>query len=491
MRTVKNSFESYICKANSAGAGFISLPERLESKFQIGKQVKININGDKSISFYTKIRKWRGLGVYVPKKIATENNLCQKTCRVEIEQVNGFHTKIGSDGRIYIPKKRAEELQLEEGKIIKVKGEIGKTKETVYKPINIREKETTADYRITFDEEKAGKEGLFKIEDVLVPSSEKQEVNKDLREALEGLDWVITEEGIKIFDGKKVPVTLTKNLRLDSLSYYLGAFFADGTKRGDSWGIAASTFQQARFYKEKHQRLVKDSDLKTQLTYTSPPSNRIKKEKLIGKWEDEVSISVDSFREIKTDTKNARNRNKYGSLSIREHRILSKEIYNILLSLLIKRIIESEDNTIAWNFLLGVMEGDGAPGSKSRGHIVISTNHNEITVLKKVFKSLGLQSDGYRETEKRYVIRIGSLELISNLNLIADKLFHLYPKRRKRTINRLLETGASKFILNPKRDTSAWVKRYLRKEKILDKNNKLTTRGKETQKNLNNLKKEI
>lgn len=372
----------HIKRANARGTGFFSLPQEWSSKFQKDSQVLVKIQTDDEIHYYGRIRKFNGkLVVYVPKEIMTKHEFCGKTLEIHLEKVDGFHTKIGKDGRIYLPGKRAEGLDLSEGQIIEVEGQIGDKKETVYGRLLIREKNNKNIYRMTFNKKYAGKEGIFRIKNVFKPSSEKKKISKDLDRVLEGFGWIVTGETVRVFDGNKIPVKMTRKVKLSEIGYYLGAFFADGTKRGNSWGIAASTFQQGRFYKGIHEDLFKSVDLHVELNYTFNPSTRLNRNQLIEMWEDKVGVKINSVQEYKTETKKANNRNKFGTLYFREHKILMKEIYKRMLSNFFEKILKKKNRDFAWDFILGVLEGDGCPGGKNRGHINITTNKQEASKL--------------------------------------------------------------------------------------------------------------
>ncbi|KXA96035.1 hypothetical protein AKJ37_06215 [candidate division MSBL1 archaeon SCGC-AAA259I09] len=485
------SFKTYVKKANSRGTGFFHIPDRFSDKFQVGDQVSIKIHSEETVKYSSKIRNWGGLGVYVPKKIAGKYNLNHSTCKIEINKLNGFHAKIGSDGRVYIPNRRGKKLNLDEEKIIEIEGRIKGKNETVFWPVNVREKENTVEYRIIFDKRFAGEEGVFRIEEVYDVSSEKEKISKDLRKVLKPFDWIVPDDTVRVFDGSKVPVQMSSKLDLSDISYYLGAYFADGTKKGNSWGIAASTFQQAKFYRKSHRFVFKNADLDYQLSYTFNPASRNKNKSIVEKWKKETGIQIGSIRKLETETRNAENRNKFGSLYIREHKLLVREIYVEMLSALLKKITETHDRRLAWNFLLGVLEGDGAPKSKKHCHIEIVTNVEEIDRLQRGFDVLRLDGEIYRKGDKGRSINIGSLELICNLELIGDKLFHLYPKRRRKTIRRLLDTGAARFILGKQESTAGWVKNYLKEGGILNERFNLTDRGRKIRGKLGEMSEEL
>ncbi|MDY6788539.1 MAG: hypothetical protein SVV03_01105 [Candidatus Nanohaloarchaea archaeon] len=483
MEETEIAFKAYVKKASSGGTGFIAIPDYLSTDFDVGDSVRVVIEYGGGVEYYTNLREWRGRGVYVPKDIANRHQMCQNTYKVRIHLVEGFHAKVGGDGRVYLPNKKAAQLDLRY-KIVKVESEIEGETETVYKPVTFRDRGNTEEYKIAFNCEYAGKEGLFRIKEVFEPSTEREELNQDMLDVLESFDWIVCGDTVRVFDGNKASVAMAKDLDLEDLSYYLGAYFADGTKRGNSWGIVASTFAQARFYKSCHFNIFRDIDINTDLTYTFHPSTRIDKEALKEKWKDEAGVEVRSVQEIETETEGARNRNKHGALYFREHKGLVRDIYTRMLSVLVERVVEERNEDMAWDFILGVMEGDGAPESSSRGCIQISTNFEELDMLVNIFKVLGLKHEGYEEESNNYSLRVGSLELICNLSYIGDRLFNLYPKRRRRTIKRLLDTGAARYILGRQQTTAGWVKARLNEEGILDNDYKLTKKGLKVRKTL-------
>ena len=60
---------------------------------------------------------------------------------------------------------------------------------------------------------------------------------------------------------------------MPNLTFYLGAYFADGTRKGNSWGICASIFEQAKYYLKMHKFLIKDSKPEFTISYTDINKN--------------------------------------------------------------------------------------------------------------------------------------------------------------------------------------------------------------------------
>jgi len=80
------------------------------------------------------------------------------------------------------------------------------------------------------------------------------------------------------------------------------------------------------------------------------------------------------------------------------------------------------------------------------------------------------------------VFEIEALGLLSKLELISSKIFAYYPERRKKFIERFSKIGATRFIMGKQNYCAPWVKSRLKEKGILDKNYKLTPKGKRIKK---------
>ena len=259
--------------------------------------------------------------------------------------------------------------------------------------------------------------------------------------------------------------------------------------------MTASTILQGRYCLEKHSLLIDDANLSLGITLTTPQMvDEQLKNNTAKIWNEGLNLKIpnNKVRIIKTETKEAPNRNPHGTLVLKELRQLTMIYYNKLLEQLLNKIRTNRDKQLAWNFLCGVLEGDGYPTAASRPGIGISTNLKEMEILKQVFAVLNLGNQGYLEKEgtKKATLRIGIFEIISNIEYIYDKLFQYYPKRRKKLINRLFLTGSVRYILGKQKSTSAFVKSSLKELGILNNNFKLTNKGKIIKKCLIKLKNE-
>jgi len=281
-----------------------------------------------------------------------------------------------------------------------------------------------------------------------------------------------------IFKGNKIPAIINVNIHYPDIVFYLGAYFADGTRKGNSWAICASTFKQAKYYLKMHNLLIKDSKPEFTISYTNiyNVDNIQLKRKLAKTWENEIGIKVDKFRIRKATGKNHSKWNEYGTLVVREHRQILLDFYNVLLKSLIKEIISKKDKKLAIDFLCGVMEGDGCASATERGHVMIFVNRDGVDILRNISNTVQIKFKITEEDKNKYSLRIGALEILRNFNLLKDKIFILYPKRRKNLFERLKTVGTVKFLIG-KHEPPAWIKTWLRNNNFCDENYKITDKG--------------
>lgn len=170
---------------------------------------------------------------------------------------------------------------------------------------------------------------------------------------------------------------------------------------------------------------------------------------------------------------------------MKENRLLTLLYYNRLLSYLFKKIVQESDKELATEFILGTMESDGCVNSKTHGHIIITTNAEEIKILKEIADESYLKSSirQWEGKKSRGDLFIGSLELIENMPLLKDKLFQYYPKRRKRLQERLGDTGCAKFLLYGTKIPNSLLGK-LKEHGILDEKGDLTESGEKVKKSL-------
>lgn len=484
---MKNHFFSTVKEANAKGTGFLSLPKKGRDSFQLGDRVKIKLSD--AIEFFARIVKWGGWGVYVPKDVMAKSNLLNKEVEVQIQKIDGFYSKIGKDGRIYIPEDIVKRHNLQEDDVVLVKG--SKEKDVLKKKYCriylSHKKRETADYICTFAQKFHGKNLVFQIE-----KEDNKELKSELSSAIatviEDMQYTFTDKNsLIIFKGNKVPAIIPTKVDLSDIAFYFGAYFTDGTKKGNNWAICASTFKQGRYYLKIHNLLVKDSDPEFIVSYTKLSDTSFEKaeRRLRKQWESEVGVEIDRFRIRNPVGKNpdARNRSKIGTLVIREPRQILIDVYRKLLNILIDKIITEGNTELAMNFLFGVLEGDGSVPAKKRGHIHIYANKEESEVLEEILEITEMKFKKFQEGSNKYGLRIGALEILRNFDYFKERAFILYPKRRKALFKRMQSVGVVKFLMGDHKPCS-WVKAWLKDNGFVDESYNLSKKGKELQENL-------
>jgi len=389
------------------------------------------------------------------------NNKLEKI-KVRLTDLNGFYSRISSDGIIYIPQDIVKNQKLRQNDVVLIRViKNNKVIKEKYTKIAVHRKRNKLEYVCVFDKNFYGKELIFQIKKEA--SEEKvSRINLIIRKILKNFYFTFVNKNLVIvFKGNKVPAVINTNLKYSDVVFYLGAYFADGTRKGNSWAICASTFEQARYYLKMHNFLIKDSRPEFAISYTNiyniEPVEL--KKNLVEIWQKEVSIKVNKFRIRKPSGKSISKWNKYGTLVIREHRQILLDFYNALLESLVKEISLKKDKKLAIDFVCGVMEGDGCAPAKKRGHITIATNKEDLDILKNIVKVAQINFKVIQQSNK-YTLRIGALEILRNFYLLKDKIFLFYPKRRKALFERLKTVGAIKFLIGNHGSTN-WVKAWL------------------------------
>ncbi len=487
-------FKSFIIKLNKKSTGFIKLPETKRFFFKEGEQIKVTINTKpNSIVFYAKIRKCGVLGVYVPKNIMEQNNF-KKECKTIFEIIKGIFVKISSDGRIYLPNTLGKKLELKSGDIVKLELLINHIYETVFCKINARKKPNTVEYHAFLSKEFYNKKciiiGMHKLDKNKINFKHKLDFDKILKK----FTFVeLDKNRIMLYLGNRVPIKINITISLNKIAHYLGCFFADGTKRGNSWGICASTFEQADYFKKMHNQIIPDNNLRFSITITL--NSYVKKRiiKTLNLWKNKCGVDVpfNKVCYILSKSKISTNRNKFGTLVIKEHRQLTQIYYNTLISYLLNIIKKKNNALLAQDFICGVIEGDGCLNARGRGHIQITTNKREVKILEKFLRYSKLEFNIYKEKTGKVYANVGGLSILNNLERLGTLLFKYYPKRRKILIERLCSTPSAKFLKGKQKTISPWIKYYFVKKRILTKKYLLTEKGKKIKKALLSMEKEL
>lgn len=337
-----------------------------------------------------------------------------------------------------------------------------------------------------FSPNSKNKQGIFFIRklknDFIIP-----EFMKNL---IKGKNFAILSKNEILIRSHSSTLKLRILNKIDSeLVYYLGCYFADGTKKGYVWGIVASTFEQARFFKKMYYKLVSNPQLKSYVSITS--NLQVNNEKLMKLWESKSNIKIDNVCNHLSKFEFSANRDEFGSLVIRDYRKCLLNYYNYLLHESLHQILKTRNKKDALNFILGVLEGDGSASAKSRGYISIASNKSDYKILEKILEISGLNFKIEHYSGNKTNIRINALGILSNLYFLPDKIFKYYPKRRKKFIQRFLGVGAVKHFFDEKRKTPAWVKKWLKNEGFVNGKYELTKKSKTFKAVLIKMKKEI
>ncbi len=480
-------FCSSIKKANGQGTGFLPFPKDKTTMSDLGDRFQIKLSNQ--ISFPAKVIEYSGrMGIYVPKDIVDENELLGQRVKAQAERIDGFSSKLGKDGELYIPEDIVMRYDLQENDVVLVKGlKEGEVVSEKYSRVYVvhRPKRNRDEYNCIFDKEFYGEELIFQIEKKNNKEFESR-LSQTTTAILEEMDYTfVDKEALIIFEGFKYPTVIPAKLNVENFAFYLGAYFADGTKKGNTWAISASTFKQGRYYLKFHKLLIKDTDPEFVVSYTKLPGTSFNeaREKLTKGWENEVGIEIDRFRIREPEGKRLAKRNEYGTLVIREARQILFDVYKRLLNLSIEKIITTQDKELAMDFILGVLEGDGAIPAKKRSHIQICTNEVQSSTLGKILEVTDMSFKKYKEEENKYNFRIGTREILRNFSCFGSKLFSLYPERRRRFFKRLQRRGTVKFLIGNHK-TSNNVKGWLKQYNFVDENYKLTGKGEELSKKL-------
>jgi AbrB family looped-hinge helix DNA binding protein len=472
-------FISKIKKGNRTGTGLIYIPKKKKHVFNLGQRVEVQLVSP-NVQFFAKIIKYPpGAGIYIPKKLVKIYKLLGKEVKVQIKKVEGFYSKLYRDGRIYIPKDIAKNLKLKPNDIVLVKGiKDGRILKEKYSKIHVRKvKNDQKEYFCIFDKKFFKKPLLFKIEKQFSRRC-KEKLSSLMRKLLKGTNWAFIKPNSVIIFKHKIPTIINAQINYPNLAFYLGAYFADGTRKGNSWAICASTFEQGKYYLKMHNLLVKDPKPEFIISYTNIHNleeNEVKTN-LTNVWQKELGVKISKFRIRKPTGKSISKQSEYGTLIIREHRQILLDVYNSLLNLLIKEILTKRDKNLAFDFLCGVMEGDGCVPVRKRGHIVIWTNKRDIHILENILRVAEIKFKRITEKKNKYSLRIGALEILRNFPHLKDKIFALYPKRRKLFFERLKTVGAVKFLLGNHKSTN-WVKSWLKNNGFCDGNYAITEKG--------------
>jgi len=480
--------KAFIAKINKKETGFIRLPKEERKTFAMGEQIKVTINPN--IQFFAKIRKCGVPGVYVPKQIIQQHKLCGEY-NIIFERTNNFSVNIAKDGRIYVPNKLGKKIHLQHDDVIKVEGAIDNQDKVIYGRVRVRKKHKTTEYMLFIGIQLANKNLIINTISK-APNKKIKSKEIDFNSLLSKYNFVeVAEDNIILYLGQRVPIIINTKISLKDVAHFLGCFFADGTKRGVDWGICASTFEQANYYKEMHSLIIPDNKLNINLTITVAKNDNKQVEKSLKLWKKNCNEDVKRVYKNFSDSKGYTNRNKFGTLVIKEHRQLTQIYYNNLVLYLLDKIKKKNNYILAQEFICGVIEGDGCLNARNRGHIQITTNDKEVKLLEEFLNCSKLEFKTHKEKNGKFYVNISGLSIIENMETLGNILFKYYPKRKNILVERLCASPTAQFIIGMRNTTSAWILKRFREKGILNEKDKLTAKGKRIRKELINIERSI
>ncbi|MCE7749437.1 MAG: hypothetical protein GPJ51_13685 [Candidatus Heimdallarchaeota archaeon] len=465
-------WEGRILKGGSNGTGWITVPIELRETLETGlfyDLTLIDSNLETQVLTAKLNRKNKGWGFYISKDLCEEYSLLGKTVTCYIYQMDHYPIKINSDKIVGLPNSIVEENDIQENDMFEVEilTEEGIFREVVI--ITVIDRSNRSDkneYRFTLRlsdvprSTEARAKFVRRIEKLPPKLKEKENYENFYLPKLfpDGIIGKVHENEMIIFLGNHVPVFTPIRINLLEFIHYFGCYYADGTKKGWTWRINASTPEQAIYYLANYNTLVFGNYLKFRLIYTKKPSDKRKenniKEALIKYWRKETGIEIQKERvKIRTAKSDGiRKWNVCGSLSIRDDRSLLMKLHTRILKEMMEYLNLCDDKNHMWNFLFGVLEGDGSVcGGIARFGISFSFHKND-KMIRALLDKLQVK---YSIDKSRIINETGScmnasiwlFESLQNLQLFAHNLFIYYPKRRKTFVDRLLNQKTVKFVM--------------------------------------------
>lgn len=476
------SFSAKIKQANSAGTGFIHFPHSISLNFTEGDFAVVQFLHCRF--FVNIVHVDKKLGVYIPKYFTLYGQLIGTTLNVIIQTIDGFYASVARDGTVYLPHKIITDYNLDKNDIIALTVfQNENTPVVFYRKIYVlvRESRRIKEYIIRIPKLFSKQNVTFQIRK-LSPHFVRSDSTL-VSYLVQGMNFAFTESrSLVVFQGHKIPSLLNANLEWIDIARYLGAYFSDGTKKGNSWAIAASTFSQGRWYLQMHKKIISDANPDFVIVYTAYDSFAVKKEleeKLQTEWEKEIGVPIKNVRFVVGRGQRNNKWHEHGTLVIREHRQILLSVYRNLLIGFIEKLDASKDKNLAWEFLFGILEGDGCAPAARRGHLLIATNQNEYPIIEKILSILQLRFKTIKEENNqfcKYYIRIGVLELLRNFSIVEPRIFSYYPSRRNLFFRRLHTTGVARFFTQDHTPAS-WVKTWLQNNGFVGFNYQLTHKG--------------
>ena len=464
-------WEGTICKGGGSGSGQITVPMKLREKLEIDQFYDLTlVASDLESHVLTAKFKQSGKGsvFYIPKGLCEQYLLIGKTVTCYIYKMEHFPIIVNEDKIVGLPHSIVDEYKLKKDDMweVEVLTSEGMFREVIL--ISVTDRSNRSDrneYRFTLRLSavprliEARAKFVRRIER-LASELETQDYETFYLPNLfsDGILGKIHENEMIFFLGNHVPLFTPIRINLFELIHYFGCYYADGTKKGWSWRINASTPEQAKHYINKYNQLVLGNGLVYELTYTMKASDRrlerkVKKD-LQQFWKERLNIDIAENRILvrKSKSKNIKKWNECGSLGIRDDRHLIMEIHLRMMSEIEEYLKNSNVKEHMWEFLLGILEGDGSVRGGNQRFGIGFSSHKDDVIIQHLLDKLNVK---YEVDMHRVKSGAGSgiqinfwlFEVLNKLNILSENLFIYYPKRRRMFIERLLKQSTVRYLM--------------------------------------------
>ena len=453
------------------GTGWIKFPFPLTAELPIEEFyiITVKINHQNSYQFTLQFSKLHyNWGFYLPKLFCSQNNLIGKILSIKLQSMNYIPVYIPMNKKIFFPISLIEKYQINKDDIYEIfldNNEI--FSEYVIIRFQDRSKEPNFTDRFYFIShsnipvETSAKLTITRRLKRLLPETEQQSHEHDLLYLYnlfpEAIIGKINESQIIIFLNKYRPLIVPIKLRIGDIIHFMGCYFADGSKT-KTWKIVASTLEQAEYYISLSKMLIQNHELDFYLSYTKIASDLDSddtiRQSLYEYWNSISGISLAkeniTIRKSNLQSRKKTKINKYGTLHIRESRELITLFYVKVLEKITNFLLDSKNSKYIWQFLFGVLEGDGYVGTENNFGINISCNIKDKIILDRLLDILDISHSVIKKGKEGLDIRIPYLQVLLHLKDIHKDIFYYYPKRRQYFIIRLLKQPLIQDIFSQK-----------------------------------------
>ena len=442
--------------------GWITVPQKLRPDVPIGQRFKITLTfKDKTLSYTSRYQQnKRSYGFSVPKEIVTKYPIIGKEVRISVVKIKGFTAKISQYKQVIIPQDKLRDYSISPEELLEIKVRSGEDKFTeVVKLAHTQREGKTGEVMavVRLHDVNAGPaeiEILRKVE-VVQDSHTDEEIAISALFA-DGVCGLINEDQIIIFQGRHVPIITPRYVKIGDIAHYMGAYFADGTKKGHAWRIVASTPEQAVYYTAMCKLLTPEEKFTYSLVYSLKPNEKggrkLRKAELIKYWKSH-GIGLSQIYILDALNNDTLKYNPNGSCQVENKKGLTMKLQRRVLYHTIGRNgILLNKNDIR-KFILGVMEGDGhVSGGRKRIGLAITTDnaHRNLfeSLLQRIKINFHIEDSRFRRGESNGItFQFGLLAILNNLTWLSSSIFLYYPKRRKTLLKRMFTKKIVQFLL--------------------------------------------